>query len=865
MNRMKLLGLLSCLPHISIAQPLLTDIPNAAPHIWEKENHYTVINNQPAMTGDILLNVYDIEKDPLFIKSYARQTQSGHGQIEQHEDGIFVYTPDSSGYVGKDSFTVEISDGINSVTSTVTLDVVSGNSMTVPTQFNLVDRLPLGKAMRTAVASTDVDGDGVKDLVVSRADRTGQIKWYRFDNNEQTWQEAGLLLNTGNINHTAIRFYDINRDGIDDLLTLNFDNNKQGVHVYYGSRNNNTHQLEYLEKPVRVVDLSGTPFIPENISASHPNFSLIDYDQNGSVDFIINNNQVYTDQLVYLNAAAPGQLPILSGENKAVLYNTTGYHSSTYYFDSQDIATGRIAGCNWCKIDYSKEGYKSAIPLLDEHGQNLDLHKATNGPVFESLDLNGDGVYDLVLGGASNTELLISYGKTLDIDAAITTISNELANAEPDFVSVINPLSNQFAMHGKISNQPQRDTLYQAIADMVTATPDLAMDKPQRYNFASYSSQLVIILDHLKPKTKASRTRIAELFKLDGVKKEIFVKYGLLVGDNQKASQGQLVAMLEFFDNHPMGLMFPDTLVSLDRFFKDGSDAFVHRYTSSKNTFGVGISGRSREWRADLQKPIVAQLGAGADYGNYFTFVLAHEVTHSLNQYISRPEYNQGKYDYVRRWNQMLSLASDCSPDIKDCNDMSFMRGDIEWFMGARQETLATQANQHWANSEARIVGAIDRWHRNGEAGVFNMTANITEVLTFLDFLSVGKNKIPMFHTSYNKENDKVDFGVEYALLTRNEQGYIDSVRMTKSGNYYKFVVNELGVVTEIVDTSLPEHDFIFPDGLGQYRDGTRVLFDGLGVYQCFGPWAAHCNNQAYAPGVAVDPNWINQQWQAVE
>lgn len=865
MHRVKIFGLLACLPYIGIAQPLLTSIPNEVPHVWDKANHYTVENNKTSATGDILLNVYDIEKDPLFIKSYARQTLTGHGQIEHHEDGIFVYTPDSSGYVGPDSFTVEISDGINSVTSTVTLDVVPGHSMTVPTRFDLVTRIPLGNAMRTAVASTDVDGDGVDDLVVSRTDRSGQIKWYRLDENNQQWQEAGLLINSGNINHTAIRFYDINQDGVDDLLTLNFDNNKQGMYVYYGSRNSDANKLEYLEKPLRIVDLSGNPFTPEKFSTSHPNFSLVDYDQNGSVDIIINNDQVYTDQLVFLNSAAPGKLPILSRENNRVLYNTNGYHSSTYYFDSKDIAAGSITGCNWCNIDYRKDGYSSTIPLLDENGQALDLHKTTNGPVFESLDINGDGVYDLVLGGANNTELLISYGKTLDIDTAITAVRNELANGQPDFVKVINPISNQFAMHGKFNNQHERDKLYQAIAELAVTTPDLAMNKPQRYNFASYSSQLMIILDHLQPQTRASRESIAELFKLGSVKKEIFVKYGLLVGDNQKASPGQLVAMLEFFDNHPMGLMFPDTLVSLDRFFDDGSDAFVHRYTSSKNTFGSSISERSREWRVDLQKPIVAKLGTGADYGNYFTFVLAHEVTHSLDQYVRRPEYNQGPYDYVRRWDQMLTLAASCSPDIKDCNDLSFMRGDIGWFMGARQETLATQANQHWANSEARIVGAIDRWHRNGETGVFNMTANITEVLTFLDFLSVGKNKIPMFHTSYDKGNDKVDFGVEYAQLTRNEQGYINSVRMTQSGNYYKFVVNELGVVTEIVDTSLPEHDFIFPDGLGQYQDGTKVLFDGQGVYQCFGPWAALCNNQAYAPGIAVDPKWINQQWRRVE
>lgn len=29
-----------------------------------------------------------------------------------------------------------------------------------------------------------------------------------------------------------------------------------------------------------------------------------------------------------------------------------------------------------------------------------------------------------------------------------------------------------------------------------------------------------------------------------------------------------------------------------------------------------------------------------------------------------------------------------------------------------------------------------------------------------------------------------------------------------------------------------------------------------------FGAWSAKCNDSSFAPGVAVDPNWVNQQWQ---
>ncbi|MCW1890305.1 hypothetical protein OK016_17700 [Vibrio chagasii] len=56
--------------------------------------------------------------------------------------------------------------------------------------------------------------------------------------------------------------------------------------------------------------------------------------------------------------------------------------------------------------------------------------------------------------------------------------------------------------------------------------------------------------------------------------------------------------------------------------------------------------------------------------------------------------------------------------------------------------------------------------------------------------------------------------------------------------------------------TPPPQHDYVYPEGFGSYyHDGDIVLFEGEGVYQCYGPWAAECNNEAYLPGVAADPN----------
>ena len=58
-----------------------------------------------------------------------------------------------------------------------------------------------------------------------------------------------------------------------------------------------------------------------------------------------------------------------------------------------------------------------------------------------------------------------------------------------------------------------------------------------------------------------------------------------------------------------------------------------------------------------------------------------------------------------------------------------------------------------------------------------------------------------------------------------------------------------------------PGGAYEYPTGFGSYTDGTVVKIPGQGVYQCFGAWAAYCNDEAYLPGKALDPNWITQQW----
>jgi len=129
---------------------------------------------------------------------------------------------------------------------------------------------------------------------------------------------------------------------------------------------------------------------------------------------------------------------------------------------------------------------------------------------------------------------------------------------------------------------------------------------------------------------------------------------------------------------------------------------------------------------------------------------------------------------------------------------LSFMRGNIDWFLSAPQEAMATQANHHWAHAEARLIGAIDRYQRGVAQGIEPMKANITEVLTFLDWISCGMNKIVMQDTEgVSSPHPRALYHTTHAWIERNEKGYI--TKLTTSGRVYEFELDEFGIVTNLI------------------------------------------------------------------
>ncbi|MBI9018524.1 MAG: cadherin-like domain-containing protein [Phycisphaerae bacterium] len=340
-------------------------------------------------------------------------------------------------------------------------------------------------------------------------------------------------------------------------------------------------------------------------------------------------------------------------------------------------------------------------------------------------------------------------------------------------------------------------------------------------------------LHHMLPDTPTHRINTANTVGLTGTHREVFLNCYLHVGDNLKAPRGQIESIRDFMTYEPREI-FPDAVLTLNHYNGAGRGGMVNSFGSTKNTFNFGEGSNSSEWAGDLVAPIESILGAGADHGDYFTFVMGHEATHSLDKYVN----DRANKDMRRRWGQYLTMAA--GPDViagsngwwdwnatkanfqtkgywdgtSDWNEalstywstgpgsvfntLASMRINIQFFLGAPQESLATQANHHWANSEGRIISAIDRWRRGVENGIEPMKANINECVTFIDFVSAGLNKVVMYDThGVSSPYKHATYAITRAWLQRNDKGYI--TRITIGDRIYSFEVDDNGVITDVI------------------------------------------------------------------
>ena len=817
---------------------------NHAPKIWETATEG--VNNRPFCTMSILARAYDVERDSLRVRSW---TQPAHGTATHNGDGSFTYTA-GKGYVGVDGFQAIVEDGQGGfcragIRVTVVSEPPGGGGVPV-TQFTgfaalQVNGVPLRHEGWRVPRAVDWNQDGKLDLLVG----AGRNVWLYLNTGTASAPvfAAGTKVQAGGVEIDAgpggcpIAFADMTGDGVKDLIVADSANK---LRIY---RNTSAAgRAPVLAAATIVKSVSGADFLlPDR------RFDLGDWNGDGLPDLITGSSS--GPVILFLNTGTRAEPRF--GAGTTLFSDSYQIHPRLFDLNGNGVMD-LIRGINWGEIRYWRDaatlglGSSLTFTITGDGGTSPDLHNLTDGAVADFGDYNGDGTPDLVIGGHAGDRMYLAYGSRKSVSQSLAEIeaiydahpndpgkalsanSNLLLNA------VINANWNIIS-HIQSGTLSTRESVFSALTNHIAKYPFLKYQNLNVTNFHHVPGIVLqnwVMLEHVLPDIPARRTAIADVLGLTGTVRTLFLETSLALGDNGRSIPAAQGTTRDFLRRHPREL-FPDAVLTIDQLYGEGRGAFVWTPDSAKNTFGDWAVRPANEWAADLTAAIEKVLGKGAASGDYFTFVMGHEICHSLDGYVN----SRANKDLRRRWGMVLCTAA--GPDVIPGPDgwldwtatkahfktrglwdgvaetwtpawsnywsvgrgapfrnLSFMRGGINWFLDAPQESLATQANHHWANGPGRLIGAVDRFRRATTKELQPLKANINEVVTFIDFLSAGMNRVNLVETKSQAAPKEVLWMDHYADLERDDQGHV--VRITLEGTVYDLAVNTSGVVVDV-------------------------------------------------------------------
>jgi autotransporter-associated beta strand protein len=817
---------------------------NHAPKIWDTTTEG--VNSRSFVTTSIFAKAYDVERDPLTVWGW---TPPAHGSVTPNADGSFTYTA-NGGFLGGDSFAVVVADGSGgfhraNMKVTVMHEPPGGGGVPV-TQFTGFAAL---QSNGTNVSyngwriprAADWNADGKLDLLIG----AGGYVWLHTNIGTETTptfstgvkiKAAGTDIYAGT-SSSPIAFADVTGDGALDLLLAD---SAGRLRLY---RNTAAAGLApVLAAYVTLKNPRGTDFLlPDR------RFDLGDWDGDGKIDLV--TGSFSGAMQLFLNVGTLAEARFDTGTT--LLSDSYNIYPRLYDLNGN----GRVdflRGINWGSILYWRDapalglGNSMTLTLTDSNNVSPDLHALTDGAIVDFADFNRDGTPDLIIGGHASDKLFLAYGLRKTIaqslaeieaiyDANPTNVGVALSANSNALLNVVNNANWNLISYLQSGTLGTREALFTALTNHIGKYWFLkyqTLDTAKFHHVPSIVLQNWVMLQYTLADTPTLRTNIAGVMGLTGVARTIYLENGLALGDNAKSIPAAYGTLRDFRRRHPREL-FPDAMMSLDQLYGDSRGGFVWTPNSAKNTFGDWAVGLANEWAGDLTAPIEKVLGSGAASGDYFTFVMGHEVTHSLDGYVN----SRRNLDLYRRWG--LTLCTAAGPDIiprtngwwdwtatqtnfqakgywngnsstwntawsnywavgagAPFRNLSFMRGGIDWFMGSPQESLATQANHYWANAPGRLIGAVDRFRRATGPGLGPLRANINEVVTFIDYQSAGMNRVNLIETKTQSSPQQVNWFDHYAEIERDDRGYI--IRITVDGQTYDFTVDTDGVVRDV-------------------------------------------------------------------
>ncbi|MEI8211933.1 MAG: tandem-95 repeat protein [Planctomycetota bacterium] len=825
---------------------------NTAPKIFDRSA--MAISGSLLRTPSVVLGQFDVESDPLKLVSY---TSPSHGRVISNGDGTLNYTSED-GYVGRDSFQFTIGDGRGGLsTGTFSIEVIASGKSGGTSSFTGFAKIQaggidvdFGQSSTVAPRAIDYDADGRNDIL---AGANGRILLYRNIGTAYApvfasgvpLKAAGTDISIGN-GRLAISTVDIDSDGRFDLVATSSQDFKTRWYRNVGTATNPIFNSAILFKQQDGVN--------DHIAADL-RVEVADWNGDGLADIITGSFDGFF--LVAYNIGTPMSPRFAVPTNVIDSRGRTiqgAYNLNPRVFDlNGDGRPEFIDSYNWGNINFRINQGTARLPdlpdsstllITDINGVRVDLHPIIDGPIVDFRDFNGDGILDLISGGELSGTIYLAYGQSgLDYLTEIETLVSKHPEDLGQFLNSPTNAADQARLKQILGGlyddvvywamPQQKELIFERLHHLINSNPKYfklqTLDLTLQPGIPSLAAQLwltALMTNYYDPYTRKAICDAAGFPQLDepgGAYRKLVQDLGLFLIDNYQSPSGA-EAIYQSVRNIPRNV-YPGTGLTMNDWL--GAPTYLVRGSLKNNFNGYPDQGYPE---FGFGYDAIAVIG-GRGYENQYMTVIHHEIMHDMDAFVSRSP------DLYRRWGQMLVRAAGrdkngtsfiiADPQTgwfsvpltqehwrnqgwwngtdswrstytdffnsglgKDWNKRGFMRGDIAWFLDNPQESLATQGNQYWNSGEGRLQVAINRWYQGYDT-------NITEVLFFMDVLSLGLSKILLC------ENDGYsDQVISFAKLSRNQWGFIDGVFV--NGREYRFSVDNKGKVTQVLSPLAP-------------------------------------------------------------
>ena len=641
-----------------------------------------------------------------------------------------------------------------------------------------------------AVRAADWDQDGDLDVLVGGGD--GRV-WLL--ENRPPDGKSGLALQPPRQvqiesrarwgqRYTGAAIADLTGDGRPELLVAH-SNNKLSVHVNEGE--SGAPRFAAAAADIALQD------------GCDGRFDVADWDGDGLLDLVTG---AFGGRVAWHRNVGTRRAPRFAPDkplgNVRVAYNA---HPRVLDFDGDD-RLDLLLGVNWGTFSLYRgtvDGFAKPEQLRNAtNGEGLNL-RALNGDdsTPELVDVDGDGVQDLISGGKNGKLFMLrGVGRRDRIDELVASFRR--AKTPAWFEDHEQQRDAAFAALGALQADlaaglvtgPERTALFEALAALPARHPELLQRRSYDLEVTPHAPMLaaqfwIVLLEAAPPSTdpRVARRKVADALDFEGGYRRLLVDLGVVFYDNGRASARHLERMHALLTSLPRRVWDVE-LISVAGWLGEGAKRHRVRARTGVNIFAMNLGVPENSFPKDSPRPGITDV---------YLICLAHEVAHNMLDTVGRsrrPELFERKFaglqnaagdavvyrsprargidmnatkrrfELLGHWDGVTETWQRAWRDYFDDVerfDKSYARGNCRFFLEAPQEAFSTLANQYVADSQLMLEFSKTRWD-DGHRNVVN------QFLLIADYLSDGTDTAPTY------------------MLKRGGQLTVETARMKRDG-----------------------------------------------------------------------------------